>query len=93
MNPTRNGLELRHQHVPSDKPVRLAWIDQSGRLRCVPGKCIDVSDRRIHIEVPEQVPLRTRVLLRSGRTSIDGSASVKYVTRCESKFILVLDMN
>ncbi len=32
------------------------------------------------MEVPEQIPLHTRVLLRANRFSVAGSTSVKYVT-------------
>lgn len=79
------------QSVPSDKPVRLAWLNASGQVKCVPGRCIDVSSSRIHIEVPEQIPLHSRVMLRADGISIAGSASVKYLTRCGAKFILVLE--
>ena len=44
------------------------------------------------MEVPEQIPLHTRVLLRANGISVAGSTSVKYVTRCDTKFILVLDL-
>jgi hypothetical protein len=43
------------------------------------------------VEVPEQIPLHTRVMLRANAISIAGSTSVKYVTRCDRAFILVLD--
>jgi hypothetical protein len=78
---------------PSDKPVRVAWVDQGGQVRCVPGRCIDVSNRRIHVEVPVQIPLRTPVMLRTEGISIAGSASVRYVTACgDTRFILVLEI-
>jgi hypothetical protein len=82
------------QRLPSDKPVRLAWVDRpAGRVRCVPGKCIDISNRRIHIEVPVQIPLLTPVMLRADGISIAGSASVRYVTPSgDDRFILVLEI-
>jgi hypothetical protein len=86
-------LEFRSldRRVPSDKPVRLAWLDQRGQIRCLTGRCIDVSSRRIHVEVSEEIPLHTRVMLRHDAISIAGSTSVEYITRCDTKFILVLD--
>ena len=87
--PIFGSLERR---VPSDKPVRLAWLDERGQIRCVTGRCIDVSSRRIHVEVSEEIPLHTRVMLRVHANSIAGSTSVKYLTRCDTKFILVLDI-
>ena len=79
------------RRVPSDKPVRLAWLDERGQIRCLTGRCIDVSSRRIHVEVSEEIPLHTRVMLRSDAISIVGSTSVKYVTGCDPAFILLLD--
>jgi hypothetical protein len=80
------------RHVPSEKPVRLAWLDEGGQIRCATGRCIDVSSRWIHVEVREQIPLDTRVMLRADGLSVAGSTSVKYVTRCAASFILVLDL-
>jgi hypothetical protein len=80
------------RRVPSEKPVRLAWLDERGRIRSVTGRCIDASSRRVHVEVREQIPLHTHVMLRADGISIAGSTSVKYVTRYDSKFILVLDL-
>ena len=89
-HPTQN-FECFDQHVPSDKPVRLAWVDKHGQIRCVAGRCIDVTSRRIHVEVPEHIPLKTRVMLRAGGSCIAGGAFVKYVTHFNAGFILVLE--
>ena len=80
------------RRVPSEKPMRLAWLDECGRIRCVTGRCIDASSRRVHVEVREQIPLHTHVMLRADGMNVAGSASVKYVTRYDTKFILVLDL-
>lgn len=80
-----------YQQVPSDKPLRLAWLDQRGKIRFVVGRCIDITRTRIHVEVNEQIPLRTRVMLRADGSNIAGSAFVKYVTPYEAKFIMVLE--
>jgi len=79
------------RRVPSEKPLRLAWRDERGKIRCSMGRCIDLSSRRVHVEVREQIPLHTRVMLRADGMNVAGATSVKYVTCCESKFILVLD--
>jgi hypothetical protein len=85
------GFEGGYQQVPSDKPLRLAWLDQNGQIRFVVGRCIDITRSRIHVEVKEQIPLRTRVMLRADGSNIAGSAFVKYVTPYEAKFIMVLE--
>ena len=85
------GLGNGYQQVPSDKPLRLAWLDKGGRIRFVVGRCIDITRSRIHVEANEQIPLHTRVMLRADGSNIAGSAFVKYVTPYEAKFILVLE--
>jgi hypothetical protein len=91
MNSTALNSDLRYARAAADESVRVAWVDEHGQLRCMPGRCIDVSARRIHIEVPEQVPLQTHVALSVGRRSIPGPNAVKYLTKCNAKFILVLE--
>jgi len=85
------GFANGYQQVPSDKPLRLAWLDQRGQIRFVVGRCIDITRSRIHVEVNEQIPLRARVMLRADGSNIAGSAFVKYVTPYEKKFIVVLE--
>ena len=80
-----------YQQVPSDRPLRLAWLDERREIRFVVGRCIDITRSRIHVEVSEQIPLRTRVMLRADGSNIAGSAFVKYVTPYEAKFIVVLE--
>ena len=92
MKLTTPEFESLDRRVPSDKPVRLAWLDERGQIRCVTGRCIDVSSRRIHVEVSVEIPLHTRVMLRADAISVAGSTSVKYITRCDPTFILVLDV-
>ncbi len=92
MKNTAAKFESLDRCVPADKPVRLAWLDEHGHIRCLTGRCIDVSSRRVHVEVREPIPLDTRVMLRANGFSFAGSTWVKYVTRCEASFILVLDL-
>ena len=91
MKLTTPEFESLDRRVPSDKPVRLAWLDEREQIRCLTGRCIDVSSRRIHVEVSEEIPLNTHVVLRADAISIASSTSVKYITRCDSTFILVLE--
>jgi hypothetical protein len=85
-------MEPAHDFGGRAEKVRIAWVDERRQVKCVAGRCIDVSSKRIHVEVREQIPVHTRVLLRADGLKIAGSASVKYVTRCEATFILVLDV-
>jgi hypothetical protein len=91
MKPTVPEFESRDRRVRSEKPLRLAWLDERVQIRCLMGRCIDFSSRRVHVELLEQIPLHTSVMLRADGMNVAGATSVKDVTRCESKFILVLD--
>jgi hypothetical protein len=44
------------------------------------------------VEVYEQIPLHTPVMLRAEGINIAGSASVKCVTPCGTRFILLLEI-
>ena len=90
MQPSAHSFERTGQ---PREPVRLAWVDERGEVKCAAGKCIDVSSRRIHVQVRKLIPLHTRVLLRADGISLAGSASVSYATRCDDAFILVLDVS
>lgn len=85
-------LRKSDTRTQSDKLVRLAWIDEAKHMKCVSGRCFEVTSHRIRVEAPERIPLHTRVLLRAPGMEIAGAASVKYVTHCVDTFILVLDI-
>ena len=91
MDRTARTIEVGYHEGPSDQSLRLAWLDESGQIRCAAGKCIDLCSTRIHVEVSKQIPLRTRVMLRAGERRMAGSAFVKYVTHYGAKFIVVLE--
>lgn len=93
MNRSTHSFETRYVPVPAEKLIRLAWVDECGHPRCASGRCIDISNRRIHVEVGAKIPLQTPVILRTDGISMAGSALVRYVTPCaDTKFILVLDI-
>ena len=72
--------------------MRLSWLAVRGQTRCVTGRGIVIASKRVHVEVRERIPLGIKVTLRADGFSVAGSASVKYVTRCEASFNLVLDL-
>jgi len=86
-----NSMDHRYAHATADGPVRVAWVDKRGQVHRMPGWCIDVSDVRIHLEVPQQIPLQTHVTLSACRKRIPGPNAVKCLTKCGKKFILVLE--
>ena len=80
----------RHGRIPYDGPVRLSWEDEHGHVLYAQGKCMDVSEGGLRIEVQEWVPVRTYVTLRADRIDVSGTAVVKHVRRRGTRFVVGL---
>ena len=57
------------------------------------GKCLDVSEEGIRVEVPEPIPARTNVMLRAEQMNLTGSAIVKHVERQGLSYFLGLELS
>jgi hypothetical protein len=73
--------------------VRISWEDARGLRNYGIGKCVDVSEDGLRIEVAEAIPLHSHVSLRAEGINFSGSATVKHVARRGSKFILGLELS
>lgn len=62
-------------------------------MRYAHGKCRDMSQGGLRIEVPEAIPLHATVGLQAERIKFTGSATVKHVTREGAKYILGLELS
>jgi hypothetical protein len=51
-----------------------------------------MSRKRIHVEVREEIPLHTRVMLRAGAIRVGSASWVTFVTHYGPTIILVLEM-
>jgi hypothetical protein len=67
--------------------------EASGQTRFAQGKCIDISETGMRMEVPVPVPLRTTVAVRAEKIRLNGSATVRHVARYGSKYILGIEMS
>jgi PilZ domain-containing protein len=86
--------DARHQQrVPYAGPIRIGWSDSSGETKYTQGKCVDISEGGLRIEVPVAIPAGTRLILNADRIKVSGSASVKAVTRRGGRFILGLELS
>jgi hypothetical protein len=57
------------------------------------GKCIELSESGARVEVPVNIPVRTRIQLNAERINLAGSASVRHVARRGAKYILGLELS
>lgn len=83
----------RHQRIPYAGPIRLSWTDNTGAPKFATGKCIEVSEAGIRIEVPVNISNRTVVQLNAEKIKFAGSSSVRHVERHGTKYILGLELS
>ena len=88
-----NKKERRSSYrIPYAGQVLVLWEDGNDS-RYMQGKCLDVSERGMRIEVPGPIPLRTRIIVRIERINLSGSASVRHVRRSGNYYLLGLEMS
>ena len=75
------GEKRRHDRIPYNGPIRIAWETENGELRYAMGKCVDISESGLRIELPEPVPVRSYVTLRADGINLSARASVRSVDR------------
>ena len=83
----------RYQRIPYLGAVGISWEDEHGLPRYAPATCLDVSEGGLRIEVPERIPVSSRISLRADRINLQGSATVKHIARRGSKYILGLNLS
>lgn len=81
----------RHRRIPYIGPVMVSW-DERGETRYARGKCIDVSEGGLRLELPVAVPPGTGISLRAERMSISGSARVRHMTRYGGKYLVGVEL-
>jgi hypothetical protein len=83
----------RHRRIPYAGPIRLSWSDPSGNPRFAMGKCIEVSESGLRVEVPANIPERTILQLNAERIKFAGSSTVRHTERHGAKYILGLELS
>jgi hypothetical protein len=87
------GEKRRYERVAYNGPIRISWESERGEVMYAQGKCVDVSEAGLRIEVPEPVPVRTYITLRADRINVSGRASVRSVDRRGTRFVLGLELS
>jgi PilZ domain-containing protein len=81
-----------HSRIPFVSPIRLSWED-SAVPRFASGKCLDISQGGLHVEITQEIPVGTRVMLSVEKLKLTGPAVVKHVARRGGKFDLGLELS
>lgn len=82
----------RHRRIPYLGSIQISW-ESYGQARFAQGKCLDISESGLRIEVPVPVPMRTSVFLRADRIQLSGAATVRHLSRYGAKYILGIEMS
>jgi hypothetical protein len=82
----------RQERIPCTLPVRLSWND-NGADRFVRGKCRDISEGGLRVEITETIPAQSNVSLRVEQVDVAGSARVRYLRRGPMRTILGLELS
>src|SRR5690349_13105009 len=83
----------RHQRIPYAGPIRVSWTDASGEPKFAFGKCIEVSESGLRVEVPVSIPERATVQLNAERIKFAGSSTVKRVEQRGTRYVLGLELS
>ena len=83
----------RNNRVPCAGSVSLSWDDERGQTRYASGKCIDISEAGLRVELKESIPVRTRVAFRMEAINESGSGTVRHATRRNMKVVIGLALS
>ena len=75
----------RKTRISYDGPVIVSWEDR-GEPRYARGRCIDVSESGLRLEVPVSIPVRTEVSVNAERIQVSGQARIQHLARCGAKY-------
>jgi len=69
-------------------PFYLLWDEQSCQPKYSKAVSNDVSERGLSLEIPQSIPVGTRISLRAESEALLGSAMVKHAARDGSVFVI-----
>jgi hypothetical protein len=83
----------RQQRNEESAVVQVMWTDRLGNEKFANARTVDISESGMRIEVPEQIPERSYVVLRSEKLGVNGTASVRSCMRKQAKFLIGLEFS
>ena len=82
----------RHTRIEFPGIVRLSW-QMNGNVKFARGRCIDLSESGMRVEVPEAIALRSYVTVSAEKIKLSTNASVRHCVRKGGKFVLGLEFS
>ncbi len=86
---TKESRKDRRVALPGT--ILFSWQDPAGELKVARGKCLDFSRTGMRVELPQPVPLRTYVTVRSESAGLTFNASVRNCSISRGKSLLGLE--
>jgi hypothetical protein len=83
----------RNKRTAYSGAIEVSWVESNGEPRFVRGRCLDLSEDGLRMELPIALPVRTVVTLRFDRIHLAGTASVRYMRRAGMKFVLGFELS
>jgi hypothetical protein len=71
--------------------VFLSWIESDGENH-VMGRCLDISEGGLGVEVASRISVGTEVRVHADWITLDGAATVRHITRAGGVFQLGLEL-
>lgn len=83
----------RDERLALSGTVRLVWQDGSGREKFANGRCLDVSQSGLRMELPEAIPVRSYVTVRADKVGVAAHAAVRHCSAARGKYIVGLEFS
>ncbi len=89
----KKGDLRRHHRAQARSIVQLVWKDWLGNEKYTKARTLDISESGMRLEVPERIPERSYVTLRSDELSLHGTGSVKSCHGKGIKYVVGLEFS
>jgi hypothetical protein len=83
----------RDERLSISGSVRLVWQDGNGLEKFVRGRCLDVSQSGLRMELPEPIPVRTYVTVKADQVGLAAFAAVRHCAPSRGKHIVGLEFS
>jgi len=90
--PTTHDMRRHARYVLSQK-IGIMWCDAIGDDKFMKASARDLSEAGVGLELPEELQVRSYVILRASELGIHGRASVRHCQRQGLKYIVGVEFS
>ena len=89
----RKSNTRQHERVQVGSRVVVGWAGPGGGPSVTQGRCVDISETGIGLQVSDPVPMRTYVSFRVPDSKFVGSGSVRHCERTGKGYVLGIEFS